>query len=350
MGKDIYEAVKPNGKVKKPINKDSLIIGIVIAVVLILTAAIVAYVFWGVNSEVLVTYKGGEITRGKYEAVYRYWAPTLTYYGYNPDNIPSLVVDEILLNEVLYKEAEKAGIKISDDDQTSINKQFSDSENVEGLVAQGVDVDELKKFFEKNAVITAYLEEKKTKITTEEMKQFITQDEGEDADLNLYKTSHILFAFESDMTDADKKNLLKEAEDVLAKVKKGGDFAELAAAHSDDYGTSSNGGEFDMVNNDTVVKGYKEAVLKLKAGQVASYVVETEYGYHIIKLNSIEKNGRLTDETELSYFINGYISDRISEVFDAEDEDSKKELEAVKEISLKIDGELGIVHDTATAQ
>ena len=169
-------------KVKKPGNKDSLIIGIVIAVVLALTAAIVGYVFWGVGSEVVIHYKGGEVTRGTYESVYRYWAPTLAYYGYNPDAAPELVVDEILLNEVLYKEAVAAGLKITDEDQKSINDQFADKTNVEGLVAQGVDVDELKKFFEKNAVITAYLDAKQEKITTEEMKKFIIQEEGEDAD------------------------------------------------------------------------------------------------------------------------------------------------------------------------
>ena len=334
-------------KVKKPGNKDSLIIGIVIAVVLLVTAAIVGYVFWGVNSEVLVNYKGGNITRGEYEAVYRYWAPTLAYYGYDPASIPELVVDEVLLNEVVYKEAIEAGTKIPDDDQKSINEQFADKTNVEGLVAQGVDVDELKSFFERNAVITAYLDAKQDKITTEEMKKFILQEEGEDADLNLYKTSHILFGFTSDMTDADKSKLLKEANDVLAKVKKGGDFAKLAAEHSDDYGTSQNGGKFDMINNESVVKGYRDAVLKLKAGQVAAKLVETEYGYHIIKLDSIEKNGRLTYENDLAAFINAYISDRISEVFDPEDEASKKELEAVEELSVKIDLELGIVHENS---
>ncbi len=336
-------------KVKKPGNKDSLIIGIVIAVVLALTAAIVGYVFWGVGSEVVIHYKGGEVTRGTYESVYRYWAPTLAYYGYNPDAAPELVVDEILLNEVLYKEAVAAGLKITDEDQKSINDQFADKTNVEGLVAQGVDVDELKKFFEKNAVITAYLDAKQEKITTEEMKKFITQEEGEDADLNIYKTRHILFAFTADMTDADKANLLKEANDVLAKVKKGEDFAKLAAEHSDD-GSAQNGGQFDMVNNASVVKEYREAVTKLKAGAVAAKVVETEYGYHIIKLDNVENNGRLTSESELALFINAYISDRISEVFDPADETSKKELEAVKELSLRIDAELGIIHEDTTTE
>jgi len=350
MGKDIYEMAQPvkEKKVKRPVNKDSLIIGIVIAVVLILTAGIVAYYFWGVNSQVLVNYKGGKIERGKFESVYRYWAPMLSYYGYNPDTLPSLIVDEILLNEVIYKEATEAGYELTEEEKATVDKQFADTDNIENLVAQGVDVDILKEFFYKNSVITAYLDDKQKTVTTEDMKTFITANEGEKADLNLYKTSHILFAYTSDMTDEDKAALLKEAKDVLAKVKKGEDFAKLATEYSDDYGSAQDGGKFDMVNNETVVEEYRKAVLTLKAGKVYGSVVETTYGYHIIKLDSIEKNGRLTNEDEISTYVNSYISDRISEVFDPEDEASKAELEKIAELALKFDAELGITHETVS--
>ena len=112
MGKDMYEAIKPEQKTKKvkaprkPMNKDSLIIGIVVAVIILLTAGIVAYYFWGVNSEVLVKYEGGEITRGEYEAIYRYWAPQLSYYGYETSDIDDIIVDDVTCNNiclVLYK-------------------------------------------------------------------------------------------------------------------------------------------------------------------------------------------------------------------------------------------------------
>ena len=349
MGKDILGVAQPikEKKAKKPVNKDTLIIGIVIAVVLLLTAGIVAYYFWGINSQVVINYKGGTIERGKFETVYRYWAPTLAYYGYDPDDIPSLIVDEILLNEVIYEEAKAAGYELTEEDKATVDEQFADADNIEALVSQGVDVDTLKDFFYKNAVITAYLNDKQEAVTTEDMRTFITANEGEDADLNLYKTSHILLAFDSTMTDEDKAELLKEAKDVLAKAKKGEDFAALAEEYSDDYGTAYNGGAFDMVNNDTVVEEYRKAVLTLKAGKLYGSVVETSYGYHIIKLDSIEKEGRLTSADDISYYINAYISDRISEVFNPDDAASKAELEEVAELALKFDAELGITHETA---
>ena len=103
-----------------------------------------------------------------------------------------------------------------------------------------------------------------------------------------------------------------------------------------------------MVNNETVVEEYRKAVLTLKAGKIYGSVVETTYGYHIIKLDSIEKDGRLTYEEDISHYINSYISDRISEVFDPEEEASAAELETVVELALKIDAELGIAHDTVS--
>ena len=345
MGKDIYETIKPDGKtkVKKPINKDSLIIGIVVAVIILLTAGIVAYYFWGVNSEVLVKYEGGEITRGEYEAVYRYWAPQLVYYGYEANTIDDIIVDEILLNEVIYNEATKAGYTLSEEDKKTTDDQFADTESIAALRSNGINPDYLKEFFYKNSVVSDYLEGVKDKATTEELKASIIASEGEKADLNLYKTRHILIQVDADATDAERAEAKKEANNLLAKVKKGEDFAKLAEANSDDTGTASDGGKFDMVNNDMVDEDYRKAVLKLKAGQVHSTVVESSFGYFIIKLESIEKNGRLTNDSDIETYVNDYIGKTIEAVFDTETEENKKQLEAVAAVAAKLNAEIGIV-------
>jgi len=345
MGKDIYETIKPDGKtkVKKPMNKDSLIIGIVVAVIILLTAGIVAYYFWGVNSEVLVKYDGGDITRGEYEAVYRYWAPQLIYYGYEANTVDDIIVDEILLNEVMYGEATEAGHKISDEDKNIVDDQFSSEESIAALRSNGINPDYLKEFFYKNAVVSAYLEEIKDKATTEELKASIIASEGEKADLNLYKTRHILIQVASDATDAEKAEAKKEANDLLTKIKKGGDFAKLAKENSDDTGTAADGGKFDMVNNDMVDESYRKAVLKLKKGQLHSTVVESDFGYFIIKLESIEKNGRLTNDSDIETYVNSYIEKTIEAVFDTETETNKKQLETVEAVASKLNAEIGIV-------
>jgi len=350
MGKDIYESAKTeNGKVKKvrkPINKDSLIIGIVVTVVLLLTAGIVAYYFWGVNSEVLVTYKGGKITRGEYEAVYRYWAPQLVYYGYGANDVDGIIVDEILLNQVMYNKAVAAGYTLSEEDKTSVDKEFASEDSITALRTRGINPDILKEFFYKNAVVSAYLEDYESKATTEEIKNYIIETEGAEADLNLYKTRHILIEVLEDSTDEEKAKLKKEAEDLLAKIKKGEDFATLAKEHSDDPGTSYDGGAFNMVNNDTVDEDYRKAALSLKAGKVYSTVVESDFGYFIIKLESIEKEGRLTNTSDINIYVNDHINDTIIAAFDPETPENQKQLEKVTAVANKLNSEIGIITDS----
>jgi len=107
-------------------------------------------------------------------------------------------------------------------------------------------------------------------------------------DLNKYmKPSHILVKFDANIEDNLKRDedAKKKIDDIYAKVKAGEDFGELAKKYSDD-GSKTNGGVLGWVD-DTVsfVPEFKEAMLKLKAGEV-SEPVKTDYGYHIIKMNA----------------------------------------------------------------
>ena len=349
MGKDIYEAIKPEQsnvktqKIKKPVNKDSLIIGIVVAVVLLLTVGIVAYYFWGVNNQILVAYNGGNITRGEYEAVYRYWAPQLVYYGYDANLVDDIIVDEILLNQVMYNKATEAGYTLSEEDKKTVDDEFANKDSITALRSSGINPEILKDFFYKNAVVSAYLKEYEEKATTEQVKNYILETEGEKADLNLYKTRHILIMVDEEATDEEKAAAKKEAESLLAKVKKGEDLAELAKEHSDDTGTKTDGGAFDMVNNDTVDEDYRKAVLTLKPGKLYNTVVESSFGYFIIKLESIQKDGRLTNTADISYYVNDYIDETIMAAFDPETEQNKKQLEKVAAVAAKLNSEIGIV-------
>ena len=97
------------------------------------------------------------------------------------------------------------------------------------------------------------------------------------------RASHILFAFkDKDGKDKDKAAVKKEAETVLAKVKAGGDFAALAKQYSDDP-SKDNGGDLDYFGRGKMVKPFEDAAWALQVGQTSG-LVESEFGYHIIKL------------------------------------------------------------------
>ncbi|HEX9960854.1 MAG TPA: peptidylprolyl isomerase [Pyrinomonadaceae bacterium] len=107
------------------------------------------------------------------------------------------------------------------------------------------------------------------------------------------------------VTDEDVQNYLKahpeldtkkekraKAEEILARVQKGEDFTALAKEFSEDPGSKDKGGLYENVRQGQFVPEFETAALALEPGQVASQLVESKFGYHIIKL---EKKGTAKD-------------------------------------------------------
>src|SRR5262249_61240498 len=75
-----------------------------------------------------------------------------------------------------------------------------------------------------------------------------------------------------------------KAEDVLAKVKAGSDFAELAKKESQDPGSASKGGDLGLFARGRMVPAFEAAAFALEPGGVSD-IVETPFGFHIIKVD-----------------------------------------------------------------
>ncbi len=89
--------------------------------------------------------------------------------------------------------------------------------------------------------------------------------------------------------DHDEKEIYRQkAEELLARVKKGEDFGNLARLYSNDGGTSSDGGDLGFADRSTYVKEFAAWAFKLKAGEI-SPVFETEFGFHFLQV--IERRG-----------------------------------------------------------
>ncbi len=80
-------------------------------------------------------------------------------------------------------------------------------------------------------------------------------------------------------------------EALLVQVREGADFAELATEHSDDPGTAVNGGDLGWFRRGGMVKEFEDAAFALFDGQV-SEVVETQYGFHVIKVERFRAGER----------------------------------------------------------
>jgi peptidyl-prolyl cis-trans isomerase D len=96
------------------------------------------------------------------------------------------------------------------------------------------------------------------------------------------KASHILLKTEGKSPD-DVAKIKAKAEDVLAQLKKGGDFATLAKKYSEDP-SSANGGDLGFFGRGQMVPPFEKAAFSLPIGQV-SELVTSQFGFHIIKVS-----------------------------------------------------------------
>lgn len=92
---------------------------------------------------------------------------------------------------------------------------------------------------------------------------------------NEYRSRHILVASEA------------EANAIIKQINDGADFAKIAAEKSRDEGTKGKGGELDWAAPATYVRPFAEALARLKKGQMTAAPVQTNFGWHVIRLEDI---------------------------------------------------------------
>ena len=98
---------------------------------------------------------------------------------------------------------------------------------------------------------------------------------------------HILFSLADGVSDERKAATRSTAHRILERARKGEDFAALAEEYSQDTGTASNGGDLGFFGRGRMVKPFEEAAFGMEVGQVSD-LVETTFGFHIIKVEAIQ--------------------------------------------------------------
>jgi peptidyl-prolyl cis-trans isomerase D len=103
------------------------------------------------------------------------------------------------------------------------------------------------------------------------------------------RASHILIAAGKTASPEDKAKAKAKAQELLAEVRKKPDgFAEVAKKHSQDPGSAPQGGDLDFFARGAMTKPFEDAAFALKAKGDISDVVESEFGYHIIRLTDMK--------------------------------------------------------------
>ncbi|HEY8085627.1 MAG TPA: SurA N-terminal domain-containing protein [Methylophilaceae bacterium] len=136
-----------------------------------------------------------------------------------------------------------------------------------------------------------------TTVTDDEIKDFYQQNASKYQGDESRRASHILIAFGSKPDAAAKAAAKKKALEVLAEVKKSPDkFAELAKKYSQDPGSADKGGDLGFSKRgDGMVKPFEDALFGMSPGSISG-LVETEFGYHIIKLSEVKGSAQTYDQ------------------------------------------------------
>lgn len=162
------------------------------------------------------------------------------------------------------------------------------------LVAQikaiGKTMDQFQQGKLEEALCTAVLDrELKSKVTVSDadVKKIYDDNPEQFEHPDRVRASHVLISTmdkdQNPLPEDKKKEKEKLAREVKAKADKGEDFAKLAKEYSEDPGSKDNGGSLDTFGRGEMLPEFEAAAFSLKTNQISD-LVETKYGYHIIKL------------------------------------------------------------------
>lgn len=199
------------------------------------------------------------------------------------------ILENIIGGELLYQDAQKKGVKVEDG---KVNQEFDNlkqkfpSPEVFTNWLKEMDLNEkaIKADFRKRMVVQQLIEKEfssKVSIADPEVKTFYDSNPQFFQKSDEVKASHILVRVPADANETTKKEARKKIESVQSKIKAGGDFAALAKEQSD-CPSKEKGGELGFFGRGQMVPPFEKAAFALKPGEVSD-IVETEFGYHLIK-------------------------------------------------------------------
>lgn len=221
------------------------------------------------------------------------WGEFLVANDMTPESVREQIIDSLVDQELVREGAAELGVTVEDSEidtyVESMKGNFDDDEAWQDALKQaGFSEDEYR-----DSIRTSLLQQKLNQHFEDEAD---VSDEDILESAKTYapyydgakRSSHILFKVD-DTSDADAMKAAKEkAQGVLEEINSGSiDFADAAKKYSDDS-SADNGGDVGWDVTNSFVTAYTDALDKLDKDQVSD-VVESEYGYHIIKVTDVYK-------------------------------------------------------------
>jgi len=198
-------------------------------------------------------------------------------------------LDNLIGKELVRQEIEKKGIKVDASEvdvqlnalkENTPPEDFANSLKQNNMTEQG-----LREHFGKQLAMVKLIEMEqgsKLTVTPQEVKAFYESNPDLFTTPEMVRASHILVAVDKNATAEQKTRALEKIKSVQKRIQGGEDFAKVAREVSD-CPSKVNGGDLNFLEKGRTVPAFDKVVFSMKPGQTSD-IVETEFGYHIIRV------------------------------------------------------------------
>lgn len=249
------------------------------------------------QGQVMADVNGGSITTGDFERELKNLPEYLKSMADTPQGRKEML-DTMVIRELILQQASKDGLD------------------------KGAEIEEKLQDLKKRLIVESFLKKKVeagSQVSDADLQKFYEQNKDKFKSGEQVRASHILLK-----TD-------KEAKDILAQIKAGGNFEELAKKYSADS-SSAKGGDLGWFGKGSMVPVFEKAALSLKEGQISD-VVKSDFGFHIIKLTGKRAAGIRPLEEVKEQIKGAIMPTKQQEVF----QKIKEELKKAAKITIKED-------------
>jgi len=199
------------------------------------------------------------------------------------------VLEELINRELLYQEGQEKGMKVDeavvDEQMRKLKDRFpSEAEFKTALSKINLSEAALKSKIARGMVIQQFIDKQfvqNTAVSDEEGKNYYDSHPDMFMEPEKVKASHILIKVDPQADKTHRSQARGKLEKIQQKLEKGGDFAALAKEFSEGP-SSARGGDVGYFRRGQMVKPFEDAAFALKPGEVSD-IVETKFGYHLIK-------------------------------------------------------------------
>ena len=222
------------------------------------------------------------------------------------------VLDKLIARELLWQEAQQKNVVVTDEEveralSRALNNFPSEDEFKLRLAQIGYTEYEYREVLRRQLSVRELIQKdiaRGISVADDEIHDYYQANPEQFKRPEQIRARHILVKVEPGADEAVREEAKRKAETILKKAKGGADFAELAKKHSEGP-SAPKGGDLGFFSRGQTVKPFEEAAFSLKAGEVSG-VVQTIYGYHIIKVE-VKKEPQIVAEMDVQEQIRQFL-------------------------------------------